>query len=104
MMRGSLVVEPPPKGGGLLPRMEFALVGIVLFMIVGTLLVYILLNIGIEMEKAAMLAGIITAILIVVVDDKKIHTVNKITECNRRIFMRIGDKIMKRQKVENKLR
>lgn len=77
--------------------MKFALIGIILITIVGTLLVYMLIEyIGIETEKAAILSGIITAILIVVIDEKKIHTVNKITECNRKILMNMSDKIMKK--------
>ena len=77
--------------------MKFALIGIVLFLIIGTLLFYIFLDIlKIEMEIAAMLIGIITAVLIVIIDDKKIHTVNKVAECNRRIFIRINEKIMKK--------
>jgi putative flippase GtrA len=70
--------------------MKFALVGVTLFLVIGTSIAYILLEIiGTDIEVAGILAGIVTAILIVVVDDKKMHTTYKVTECNRRIFRKI---------------
>lgn len=70
--------------------MKFAVIGVILFLVVGTSVAYILLEIiGMNVEATGILTGIITAILIVIVDDKKIHAHHKILECNRRIFMKI---------------
>ena len=70
--------------------MKFALIGVTLFLVVGMSIAYILLEIiGMDIEMTGILTGIITAVLIVVVDDKKIHAHNKIVECNRRIFRKI---------------
>lgn len=74
--------------------MKFALVGVTLLLLIGTSLLYISLEVfGMDTEIASILIGFIVAILIVVVDDKKIHTVEKITECNRRIAKRIFEKL-----------
>ena len=70
--------------------MKFALIGVILFLVVGTSIAYILLEIiGMDVEMTGILTGIITAVLIVVIDDKKIHAHYKIVECNRRIFRKI---------------
>lgn len=70
--------------------MKFALIGIALFLVIGTSIAYILLNIvGMDVEMAGILTGIVVAILIVTVDFKKMHTTDKITECNRRIARKI---------------
>ena len=70
--------------------MKFALIGVILFLVVGMSIAYILLEIiGMSIEMTGILTGIITAILIVVVDDKKIHAHAKILESNRRIFRKI---------------
>ena len=70
--------------------MKFALIGVILFLVVGMSMAYILLEIiGMSIEMTGILTGIITAILIVVVDDKKIHAHAKILESNRRIFRKI---------------
>jgi hypothetical protein len=70
--------------------MKFALVGVILFLVVGTSIAYILLEIvGMGIEATGILACTVTAIFIVVVDDKKMHTTDKIAECNRRIFRKI---------------
>lgn len=70
--------------------MKFALVGVTLLLVVGTSLLYIFLKFTrIDMEIAAMLTGIIVAIFIVVADEKKIHSNNKILECNRRIIKKV---------------
>ena len=70
--------------------MKFALIGVTLFLVVGMSIAYILLEIiGMDVEVTGILTGIITAVLIVVIDDKKIHAHNKIVECNRRIFRKI---------------
>jgi biotin transporter BioY len=69
---------------------KFALVGIILILVLGTPLLYILLKFTeIDMEVAVILTGLVVAILIVVVDDKKIRTTAKITECNRRIIRKV---------------
>lgn len=71
--------------------MKFALVSIILLLLIGTSLLYILLEIfGMNAEIVSILVGVIIAILIVVIDDKKLHTVEKVTECNRRIARRIA--------------
>lgn len=70
--------------------MKFALVGVTLLLVVGTSLLYILLKFTeIDIEVAAMLAGFVVAILIVIVDTKKIHVHDKIVECNRRIIRKV---------------
>jgi len=70
--------------------MKFALIGVILFLVVGTSIAYILLEIiGMDVEVAGILTGIVTAILIVTVDHKKIHAHDKIVECNRRICRKI---------------
>lgn len=69
---------------------KFALVGIILFFVVGTSLLYVFLKFTqIDAKIAAMLTGFFVAIFIVVVDIKKIHTHDKIVECNRRIIMKV---------------
>lgn len=69
---------------------KFALVAITLLLGIGTLLMYILVRFTeIDREIGAMLVGVIVAIFIVVVDDKKFHTVNKITDCNMRIIRKV---------------
>lgn len=69
---------------------KFALIGIILFLVVGTSLLYILIKFTeIDMEIAAIVTGFIVAILIVIVDEKKIHTTHKIAECNGRIIRKI---------------
>lgn len=70
--------------------MKFALVGVILFLVVGTSIAYILLEIiGMDVEVAGILTGIVTAILILAVDHKKIRAYDKIVECNRRICRKI---------------
>ena len=70
--------------------MKFALIGVILYLVVGTSIAYILLEIvGMDVEMTGILTGIITAILIVTVDIKKMHITDKITECNRRIVRKI---------------
>lgn len=70
--------------------MKFALIGVTLFLVVGMSIAYILLEIiGMDVEVTGILTGIITAVLIVAVDHKKIHAHDKIMECNRRIFKKI---------------
>jgi ABC-type spermidine/putrescine transport system permease subunit I len=70
--------------------MKFALVGVILFLVIGTSIAYILLEIiGMDIEVTGILTGIVVAILIVTVDYKKMHTTDKITECNRRIIRKI---------------
>ena len=72
--------------------MKFALVAVILFLVVGMSMAYILLYIvGMDVEMTGILTGIVVAILIVTVDYKKMHTTDKITECN----MRIARKILK---------
>lgn len=66
--------------------MKFALMAVILFLVVGMSIAYILLYIvGMDIEVTGILVGMITAILIVIVDHKKLHITDKIVECNRRI-------------------
>ena len=74
--------------------MKFALISTILFLIVGASMGYVLLNLfEINMEVAAILTGIIAALIIVIVDKKKIHSHDKIVECNRRIVGKILSKL-----------
>ena len=69
---------------------KFSLVATTLLLIVGTLLLYIFIKFTeIDVEMAAALTGVVVAILIVIVDIKKIHTTDKIAECNRRIIRKV---------------
>jgi ABC-type spermidine/putrescine transport system permease subunit I len=70
--------------------MKFALVGVILFLVIGMPIAYILLEIvGMDVEVTGILTGIVVAILIVTIDYKKMHITDKITECNRRIIRKI---------------
>ena len=70
--------------------MKFALIGIILFIVVGLSMMYLFWQfVKIDIEIAAILADIIVAVLVVVVDAKKMHTTIKIAECNRRIIRKI---------------
>lgn len=70
--------------------MKFALMAAILFLVVGTSVAYILLYIvGMDVEVTGILTGIVTAILIVTVDHKKIHAHDKIVEYNMRICKKI---------------
>jgi hypothetical protein len=69
---------------------KFALVAMILFFLVGPPLLYLFIRLSdMDTEMAAFLTGAIIAILIVVVDQKKIHTNDKIAECNRRIIRKV---------------
>lgn len=70
--------------------MKFALMGAIVFLVVGTSMAYILLEIvGMDVEVTGILTGIVVAIFIVAVDHKKIRAHDKIVECNRRIIRKI---------------
>jgi hypothetical protein len=61
-----------------------------MLLIIGTSLLYLFIKFtNIDVEIAAMLTGAVVAILVVIVDMKKIHTTDKITECNRRIIKKV---------------
>lgn len=80
--------------------MKFALMGAIVFLVVGMSMAYILLYIiGMDIEMAGILTGVVTAVLIVAIDHKKIHAYDKIVECNRRIAMKIL-KILKILKIQ----
>ncbi len=69
---------------------KFALFAITLFLVVGTSLLYIFIKFtDIDTEIAALLTGVVVAIFIVIIDMKKIHTNEKIIECNRRIVKKV---------------
>jgi hypothetical protein len=70
--------------------MKFALIAIILLFVVGTPLLYLFIKFTkIDVEIAAMSTGVVVAILIVVIDEKKIHTNDKILEYNRRIIRKV---------------
>ncbi len=69
--------------------MKFAMIGIILFFLIGVSILYLLLKIGIDQEIAALATGFIIAICIVIIDVKRLHSTDKIAECNRRIISRI---------------
>lgn len=59
-------------------------------LLVGMSIAYILLYIvGMDVEVAGILAGIVTAILIVAIDFKKTNINDKMTECTTRIIRKI---------------
>jgi hypothetical protein len=69
---------------------KFALIAITLFFVVGAPLLYLFMEFtDIDMGIGAVLTGVIVAILIVVIDTKKVHTNDKIVVCNRRIIRKI---------------
>lgn len=69
---------------------KFSLVAITMFLIVGTSLLYLFIRFtDVYAEIAAMLTGVVVAILIVIADMKKIHTTDKITECSRKIIEKV---------------
>lgn len=70
--------------------MKFALVSVIVFLVIGMSMAYILLYIvGMDVEMTGILTGIIVAILIATIDLKKMHTTDKMTECNTRIARKI---------------
>lgn len=69
---------------------KFALVWITLFIVVGTSLLHLFLEFTeVDVEIAATLTGLIVAILTLVIDNKKIHAIDKIAECNKRIIEKV---------------
>ncbi len=76
--------------------MKFVLLSLILFLTVGTSIAYIMLEIiGMEVEITGILTGIIVAILIVTIDFKKLHTTDKIAECNMRLVVQVKGKLIK---------
>lgn len=70
--------------------MKFALMGAIVFLVIGMSMAYILLYIiGMDVEVVGILTGVVTAVLIVAIDHKKIRAHSKIVECNRRIARKI---------------
>lgn len=73
---------------------KFALLGIIsllsITLLLGYLLVYIL---KIDINISGVILGIINAITIFIIDDKKIHSVSKINDAHIKIFNRIIKKI-----------
>jgi hypothetical protein len=70
--------------------LKFALVGIVLWLVIGMSLFYLFIKFTeIDMDIGAMLTGIIIAIVIVIIENKKLHTTSKLAECNRRIIRKV---------------
>jgi hypothetical protein len=69
---------------------KFALLAITLFFVIGVSLLYLFIRFTkIDQGIAAIITGVIVAILIVVVDMKKIHSSDIIIECTTRIARKI---------------
>lgn len=69
---------------------KFAVVAVILLFMIGAPLLFLFTTFTrIDKELAATLTGVVVAILIVVIEEKKIHTMDKIAECNRRIIRKI---------------
>lgn len=69
---------------------KFAIIAVFIFSVVGTSLFYLMLEYTkIDHGIAALIVGIVTAIVIVIVDKKKIHAYDKILVYNRKIAMKI---------------
>lgn len=69
---------------------KFASVAIILLFVVGIPLLYLFIKFTeLDIWMTAMLTGVIVAILIVVIDEKKIHANDKVVECNRRIIRKV---------------
>lgn len=69
---------------------KFALIVITLFFVVGAPLLYLFTKFTeIDVKIGATLTGAIVAILVAVIDMKKIHTNDKMIGCNRRIIRKI---------------
>jgi hypothetical protein len=70
--------------------LKFSLVAIILLFVVGTPLLYLLTKLTqIDVEIAVILTGVVVAILIVIVDQKKLHVNDKVVECNRRLIRKV---------------
>lgn len=71
--------------------MKFALFGIVSLFSIGLISIYILLDIvKVDVDISGIIAGIIIVIFIVVVDQKKIHSSEKIADANRKMLIKIA--------------
>ena len=69
---------------------KFALLAMAIFFLIGVPMVYISIEIlKIEGEISGIIVGIITAIIIVVVDHKKIHCLSKMDNSRVEIFKKI---------------
>lgn len=69
---------------------KFAFVAIIVFFVVGTLLLYLFMKFtSLDMEMVAFLVGVVVAILIVFIDEKKIHTNDTMVKCNKRILRKV---------------
>ena len=72
---------------------KFALLGIVSLLSIGILLGYLFIEIlKIDINISGTIIGIITAVTIFVIDDKKLHSVSKIDDAHSKIFKRIVEK------------
>jgi ABC-type Fe3+-siderophore transport system permease subunit len=70
--------------------LKFAIVAVIVFFVLGTPLLYLFIKFAeLDIGMAGFLTGAIVAILIVVIDEKKIHTNDKMVECNRRIIRKV---------------
>jgi hypothetical protein len=59
-----------------------------------------------SIEVAGTLDGIVTAVLVVIIDFKKLHTTDKMTESNKRISNKVMITLIektKKKEVENKI-
>ncbi len=70
--------------------LKLALVAAALFFIVGISLGYILMvYLKIDMNIVTTLIAIIVSLSVVIVDDKRFHTYDKIIECNGKIVKKV---------------
>lgn len=74
----------------LIESLKFTLLAILSFIIIGTSLIYLFLDVlKIDREISIMVVGIITAIIIVVVDNKKLYTRRRIFDSDCKILHRL---------------
>lgn len=75
--------------------LKFALLGIVSLFSIGLLSIWVLSELlKIDIEISAMIAGTITAIIIFIIDIKKIHSTNKIADANTKMTRIILKRLM----------
>lgn len=60
--------------------LKFALTAAIIFMSIGTLFIYMLIKLSMINDLSILLVGTITAFLIVIIDNKKLHSHQKIVE------------------------
>lgn len=67
--------------------LKFALVALAIMWTLGALMIYLFIFVlNFNPDISALIAALITAILIFIVDEKKLHSYDKVHECNRKII------------------